>query len=541
MNLVKNIGSNINVTDNNTRKKQIEDFKKHLYNADMLFSGLDNYRKQYLQWVVGTKNWKIPALLNNKKIGEYKIPKEVRKKYITKIDISQPDFIYRETPYTKFAIDVWKDKYTILDGERIEKDIKSRYIYLNARNYAIINKVYGLGEEKKTKEEISNIYGVSNSRIDQIVDIAMERARDPFCAISSKTPIKLDTDREQEVINKYFENHEIFDNGSVGKIDEYVKNQILKIIKIGTLERSIRDESIKYFDKIDEYDQNKIIKKYLGEDVKVSRLKFLDKDTQISYKKNRGYEYGTISTDEIVNNTKFKEAAVKEILDEYGEIKQITRIKYDEIQDKIRMEEEKRIEESRIIEGTNIRDYPIEELKFDKRVYDRLCKAGIKRLSDILNKDKDFFMKIRGFGDGSYENLVQIIHSKGAVLNEEKEAIEQQKVLKNIQDYNVIPNIKIDKLGMTTRTYNALRRAGVMTLRQLLPMTRKDFKEVRNLGKIGYEDAVDTIHKLGLKTRDDLELEMANQIAEKNKNKQLEENSTNSSKESAEKERDEER
>lgn len=45
-------------------------------------------------------------------------------------------------------------------------------------------------------------------------------------------------------------------------------------------------------------------------------------------------------------------------------------------------------------------------------------------------------------------------------------------------------NIKpeIEKLGLSVRAYNALCRAGILTIRQLCAINRKDLRKLRNMG-----------------------------------------------------------
>lgn len=59
----------------------------------------------------------------------------------------------------------------------------------------------------------------------------------------------------------------------------------------------------------------------------------------------------------------------------------------------------------------------------------------------------------------------------------------EEKVSVEVQDYSHMPEIKVEELDLTPRTYNCLRRAGILTLRHLASKSEADLASIRGFGK----------------------------------------------------------
>lgn len=57
---------------------------------------------------------------------------------------------------------------------------------------------------------------------------------------------------------------------------------------------------------------------------------------------------------------------------------------------------------------------------------------------------------------------------------------------------------KIENLDLSMRSYNALKRAGIRTIGDLLNFSYYDLIKIRNLGRKSIKEVLDTIHDLGL-------------------------------------------
>ena len=83
----------------------------------------------------------------------------------------------------------------------------------------------------------------------------------------------------------------------------------------------------------------------------------------------------------------------------------------------------------------------------------------------------------------------------------------------------IIKKMTIENLNLKKRTYNSLKRAGIKTVEEIINLSFKDLKEVRNLGNKCFEDLVDKIHSLNLLFKDEL---LNNNLNENNKVLQIE-------------------
>lgn len=74
-------------------------------------------------------------------------------------------------------------------------------------------------------------------------------------------------------------------------------------------------------------------------------------------------------------------------------------------------------------------------------------------------------------------------------------------VEKTTQSFTGSPNITIDELELSVRSYNCLKRAGINSIADLTSMTEEDMMKVRNLGRKSLEEVISKLHSLGLSLR----------------------------------------
>ena len=70
------------------------------------------------------------------------------------------------------------------------------------------------------------------------------------------------------------------------------------------------------------------------------------------------------------------------------------------------------------------------------------------------------------------------------------------------------PNMKaletsIDDLDLSVRAYNCLKRAGILTLRDLTDKSENEMMKIRNLGKKSLKEVIDKVKGMGLNFRDE--------------------------------------
>ena len=61
----------------------------------------------------------------------------------------------------------------------------------------------------------------------------------------------------------------------------------------------------------------------------------------------------------------------------------------------------------------------------------------------------------------------------------------------------------IDDLDLSVRAYNCLKRAGILTLHDLVDKSENEMMKIRNLGKKSLKEVIDKVKSMGLNFRDD--------------------------------------
>jgi len=126
--------------------------------------------------------------------------------------------------------------------------------------------------------------------------------------------------------------------------------------------------------------------------------------------------------------------------------------------------------------------------------------------------------------DNSYDKLILEVWTNGAITPEESVALASRILIEHFEilaDLNEIadetglmssksedPNVKIldtsiDDLDLSVRAYNCLKRAGILTLRDLTDKSENEMMKIRNLGKKSLKEVIDKVKGLGLNFRDE--------------------------------------
>ena len=126
--------------------------------------------------------------------------------------------------------------------------------------------------------------------------------------------------------------------------------------------------------------------------------------------------------------------------------------------------------------------------------------------------------------DNSYDKLILEVWTNGSITPEESVALASRILIEHFEilaDLNEIadetglmtskaedPNQKaletsIDDLDLSVRAYNCLKRAGILTLRDLTDKSENEMMKIRNLGKKSLKEVIDKVKSMGLTFRDD--------------------------------------
>ena len=126
--------------------------------------------------------------------------------------------------------------------------------------------------------------------------------------------------------------------------------------------------------------------------------------------------------------------------------------------------------------------------------------------------------------DNSYDKLILEVWTNGSITPEESVALASRILIEHFEilaDLNEIadetglmsskaedPNQKaletsIDDLDLSVRAYNCLKRAGILTLHDLVDKTENEMSKIRNLGKKSLKEVMDKVKSMGLNFRDE--------------------------------------
>ena len=81
-----------------------------------------------------------------------------------------------------------------------------------------------------------------------------------------------------------------------------------------------------------------------------------------------------------------------------------------------------------------------------------------------------------------------------------------------MNDINNLEKLPIEKLNLSVRVYNCLKRFGIETLNDLIKLNTTDLYRVRNLGLRCIDEITQKIHDLGLCFKDEKDEEKTKRI-----------------------------
>jgi DNA-directed RNA polymerase subunit alpha len=124
--------------------------------------------------------------------------------------------------------------------------------------------------------------------------------------------------------------------------------------------------------------------------------------------------------------------------------------------------------------SSKVYDTPIEVLELSMRAYNCLKRAGITKVGEVLEKltrgQGKELMAIRNFGQKSFAELVTKLKEQGFLSEDVAEEISEAEAEAEVVDGEsaAVEEVGIEELGLSTRVRNALNRAGIETVGQVM-------------------------------------------------------------------------
>ena len=133
----------------------------------------------------------------------------------------------------------------------------------------------------------------------------------------------------------------------------------------------------------------------------------------------------------------------------------------------------------------------IYDLNISDKARGVLARAGLMKLSDLLSSDIDRLSDMYGIPGDVYRELCIVIARANEITACFVERVNRiAEILPEVQD------TPIENLELSTRSYNALRRAGIHTVGSLIQLSQKDLFELRNVGVLSREEITRTIENV---------------------------------------------
>ncbi len=163
----------------------------------------------------------------------------------------------------------------------------------------------------------------------------------------------------------------------------------------------------------------------------------------------------------------------------------------------------------------------------NKKLYGEQAKANVIFIDSLFAPIERVNYEVenaRVGQDNNYDKLILEIWTNGSISPEESLALASRILIEHMNilaDLNEIadltglmvskaedPNQKtletsIDDLDLSVRAYNCLKRAGILTLHDLVDKSENEMMKIRNLGKKSLKEVIDKVKSLGLKFRDE--------------------------------------
>ena len=184
----------------------------------------------------------------------------------------------------------------------------------------------------------------------------------------------------------------------------------------------------------------------------------------------------------------------------------------------------------------------IEELDFSIRTHNCLKRAGITTIADLQSKTEEDLIRVRNLGKKSFEEILAVMFAHGFRIKDNPEPPVEYKFGSNVEDYNIrhcilnsqgyfedffvrftptgsdindtneekSPTIlkeddTIDKIDLSVRAFNCLRRRGIETIKDLTELTYDELIKTRNLGIRNIVEILVTMYDKGFRFKDCLD------------------------------------
>ncbi|MBR2716332.1 MAG: hypothetical protein IKD79_01160 [Oscillospiraceae bacterium] len=149
-----------------------------------------------------------------------------------------------------------------------------------------------------------------------------------------------------------------------------------------------------------------------------------------------------------------------------------------------------------------VKEIPVDEIGLSIRSVNALRRAGVHTVGALLQLTEEELFLIRNLGQKSVDEIrekireytvLEIIEPPAAAVPPEPEALPEKEPQSTVSDS--IKGMPITMIGLSVRSVNALRRAGIHTVGTLLRLTEGELFDISNLGRKSVDEILQKIEE----------------------------------------------
>ena len=140
----------------------------------------------------------------------------------------------------------------------------------------------------------------------------------------------------------------------------------------------------------------------------------------------------------------------------------------------------------------------IETLDLSVKTYNCLKRAGINTVEDFIHKTPDEMLRIRNLDQPALDELIEAMNTKGLHLK-----AADANTLESIEAKADILKMPIEKLELSIKTFNSLKRAGINTVSDISSKTEDEIMKIQHLEQEGLEEITVKMKGLDLKLKNE--------------------------------------
>lgn len=402
----------------------------------------------------------IKALIYNKiDLIDEKILNSVN--LIKEFDLSTPDWILRNQNVMDFLKHCFNltESPILINSEKTEELLSELLNQLTEQENIILSQKYGInGEDKITSTQIAKKIGKTLTRVGQIA-LRAERKLNYLSQRKNNnignSIYNIDFDFKKQIIEEYFKYYDVFKSNQIIDMPDDIRTKLTNMLLDGVEKTKKRNEQIRIIEEMPTEQAIKIMNERFGEIFNCSDFRCVSPDLSKSLKFLDGKKISECLGDEQI---------YRECLD--SEFTQI-----------------------------EIATFIIQQTSDEE-----LIKNGKKEEIEEFIKNNQYLSEdTRGYITELLDKKVELAPKR--IRQREIEARKK---------------IGIEKLELSYRSLNCLKRAGIVSLFDLENMTKEGLKQVRSLGEISFDEIVEKMQEHGVSLKNEEETDNKEDDKEEN-------------------------